>query len=169
MKVYLITSGSYSDYGVDKVFLDLKKAQSYVKYHKYSNIETYETSDEEYEEVSGFYYVNIVYEIIQDADNFYHSILTAKNCTLYATTEQSAAHKEFAVMDPKNKGPLSPIIVKVARRYDDRHYSEQEAIDHAKRVAQDLCAQVTSILAAGAPFQETKDALIESKVLYIED
>ena len=53
MKVYIITSGEYSDYGIDKVFLDKAKAEEYVRLNsrKYDEptIEEYETSDETFE------------------------------------------------------------------------------------------------------------------------
>ena len=32
MIIYVVTSGSYSDYGIDKVFLSKEKAESYVAY-----------------------------------------------------------------------------------------------------------------------------------------
>lgn len=55
MKVYVVTEGEYSDYCIDKVFIDKKKAMAYVsakngdvknKYCAFYRIEEYETSDE---------------------------------------------------------------------------------------------------------------------------
>lgn len=50
MKVYIVTHGSYSDYRIDKVFLNKKKAERYVetarKGYDEPRIEEYETHDD---------------------------------------------------------------------------------------------------------------------------
>lgn len=51
MKVYVVTSGEYSDYGIEKVFLSKEKADIYCNLHNarsYSTcvVEEYETDDE---------------------------------------------------------------------------------------------------------------------------
>ena len=33
MKIYVVTSGCYSDYSIEDVFLDKKKAQYFAKFH----------------------------------------------------------------------------------------------------------------------------------------
>lgn len=55
MKIYVVTSGCYSDYGIDAVFVDKKeaakfaavknKSDSYTTYRIESRIESYETAD----------------------------------------------------------------------------------------------------------------------------
>jgi hypothetical protein len=48
MKVYVVTSGEYSDYMINKIFLDKDKAEEYRKWLPDSNdIEEYDTSDED--------------------------------------------------------------------------------------------------------------------------
>ncbi len=48
MKVYIVTSGTYSDYMIRKVFLDKDKAEEYKKWIPDSNdIEEYDTSDDD--------------------------------------------------------------------------------------------------------------------------
>ena len=55
MKIYIVTSGCYSDYTISQVFLDRKKADAYVKLQNSSSlfrdyrVETYETSDDSFE------------------------------------------------------------------------------------------------------------------------
>jgi hypothetical protein len=56
MKIYIVTSGQYSDYGIRCVFLSREKAQNYVRYHQsafdpdYSyRVEEYDTFDENYQ------------------------------------------------------------------------------------------------------------------------
>jgi hypothetical protein len=50
MKVYVITSGEYSDYSIDRVFLDKEKAERYVKLsqgeYDSTRLEEYETDDD---------------------------------------------------------------------------------------------------------------------------
>ena len=47
MKVYIVTSGIYSDYMIRKIFLDKDKAEEYKEWIPNSNdIEEYDTSDE---------------------------------------------------------------------------------------------------------------------------
>ena len=47
MKVYLVTSGEYSGYRIEKIFLDKKKAKEFAKWVPYANdIEEYETADD---------------------------------------------------------------------------------------------------------------------------
>ena len=55
MKVYIVTSGEYSAYGINQVFLSKEKAELYIKAHYYYrggyNIEEYDTFDDNiYEE-----------------------------------------------------------------------------------------------------------------------
>lgn len=48
MKVYVVTSGEYSDYMINKIFLDKDKAEEYRKWLPDSNdVEEYDTSDED--------------------------------------------------------------------------------------------------------------------------
>ena len=48
MKVYIVTSGTYSDYMIRKIFLDKDKAEEYRKWLPDSNdVEEYDTSDDD--------------------------------------------------------------------------------------------------------------------------
>lgn len=48
MKVYIVTSGTYSDYMIRKIFLDKDKAEEYKKWLPDSNdVEEYDTSDDD--------------------------------------------------------------------------------------------------------------------------
>ena len=46
MKVYVITSGEYSDYGIDAVFTDKALAEEYADRNPSRRIETYEANKE---------------------------------------------------------------------------------------------------------------------------
>ena len=71
MKLYVVTSGEYSDYGIDCIFLDKTKAENYVRYHQDgwggSRIEEYDTADEGYTPVSnGFHKISGEITITKD-------------------------------------------------------------------------------------------------------
>lgn len=47
MKVYVVTSGEYSDYVIEKIFLDKEKAKEFAKWVPSANdVEEYETADD---------------------------------------------------------------------------------------------------------------------------
>ncbi len=47
MKVYIVTSGIYSDYCIERVFLDKEKAEEYAKWVRDSNdVEEFDTADD---------------------------------------------------------------------------------------------------------------------------
>ena len=62
MKLYVITSGEYSDYGIECIFTDRAKAENYLKYHEHEDwwsdmrIEEYESQDDKYTIVTNGYH-----------------------------------------------------------------------------------------------------------------
>ena len=50
MTIYVVTSGYYSDYSIEAVFLDKEKAEYYAKFHacEGGSVESYETADDDY-------------------------------------------------------------------------------------------------------------------------
>lgn len=61
MKLYVITEGCYSDYGIVCIFRDRKKAQNYLRFHKTEwndmRIESYTLQDDSYEICDVGYYM----------------------------------------------------------------------------------------------------------------
>lgn len=61
-KIYIVTSGEYSDYGIDAVFTTKEKANDYVEQHgTYYNIEEYDL-DEEVEKKTQLWYIEFCVE-----------------------------------------------------------------------------------------------------------
>lgn len=65
-KVYVVTSGSYSDYGIDRIFLNKEKAETYHElikrtHYDVNDIEEYDLSDDEV--FTPYYYIEFVYYI----------------------------------------------------------------------------------------------------------
>jgi len=84
MKIYMITSGEYSDYGIDRLFLEEDKAYEWVRLHEECEIEERETSDEVVE--IGKYKIYQYLSISYTDNNFLHkeniSLDINKNNTL---------------------------------------------------------------------------------------
>lgn len=65
-KAYVVTSGSYSDYGIDRIFLSKEKAEAYHElikrtHYDVNDIEEYDLSDDEV--FTPYYYIEFVYYI----------------------------------------------------------------------------------------------------------
>jgi hypothetical protein len=74
MKIYLVSSGEYSDYGIRKVFLNEENAQKYAKNHSGEYDDEYQVeewdavdSDESFT-LQEFYYVSACYDVYEDGD-----------------------------------------------------------------------------------------------------
>lgn len=85
-KVYLITSGSYSDYSIDKIFLSKEKAEQYhdlIKRTHYdvNDIEIYDLSDDEI--FTPYYYIQFVYYIPGMEEKYRRSILSDGRPSLF--------------------------------------------------------------------------------------
>ena len=46
MEIYIVTSGCYSDYGIEKVFLDKEKAEHFAEWGEDRRVEVYNTEDD---------------------------------------------------------------------------------------------------------------------------
>lgn len=75
MEIYVVTSGVYSDYNIDAVFLDKKKAEYFAKFHTYGEgrIEVFESMDNDYEidtQVINYYEIDMAGDgTIRSIDN----------------------------------------------------------------------------------------------------
>ena len=65
--VYIVTSGSYSDYGIEAVFKDKLKAQTYCKCHKDCGIEEYYFNDDKI--YTMFNVVKIYFKVLSNGDD----------------------------------------------------------------------------------------------------
>ncbi len=75
MRVYIVTSGSYSDYHIDRVFLSENKAHEYLKWamNGHGYVEDFETSDDKFDDelkgkiiIYAIYYFDEGFEYIHD-------------------------------------------------------------------------------------------------------
>jgi len=83
MKVYIITEGEYSDYHIERVFLDRAKAEAYTNFHPFAYIEEYETDDDNFVVPSTvFFRTTAVFWIVEDADNHFHTFPAVSPSTM---------------------------------------------------------------------------------------
>lgn len=109
MKIYIVTSGSYSDYGINCVFSTKEKADEYVKMKNLSdrwedyNVEEYDV-DKPYEmEAIDFYYVpktNIVYSANEFAHRYGRCLYKTYNSFIsFSEVQEEWKDRYFGVHD----------------------------------------------------------------------
>lgn len=76
-KVYVVTSGEYSGYCIEKVFLNKSKAEKYCKYHKNYYIEEYEPADDNIYTPMSYVKINYTFDIRTSECNIDCSIVNA--------------------------------------------------------------------------------------------
>lgn len=96
MKVYVVTTGSYSDYEIAKIFLDKNKAEEFANWVKDSNgVDEWETSDDDFEFgglkdkviVSAHYYPNTHYININKTEYYFGDMVNRFPYTVYKNKE----------------------------------------------------------------------------------
>lgn len=93
MQIYAVTSGTYSDYGIEKVFLSREKALAFIKTRESQEawedfrIEVYEPYDEDIETTDGYLddvYINLtVYYEIENDGHWYVGAFCQYVCYQY--------------------------------------------------------------------------------------
>lgn len=132
-KVYIVTSGSYSDYGINRVFLDRGKAEKYAKtVRDVNDIETYETSDDaeyqEYAEIDVEYCINPKWSWQKEfAVSFEHA-----NTLDREKREISAYNADDDAIWLVRTAPVNADTYVLERKY--------------RRVCEDLYAQIRSLI-----------------------
>lgn len=139
MKVYIVTSGTYSDYGIERVFLDKEKAEKYAEMmssHDY-RVEEYETDDDK--QIDEIRYVYGYYA--KNKENYYTNERTEevqlkidKNNTLDMATEDIKVTRYFELFD----GGCEVYI----RRLINHNLTDDENIEKCKKTLYDLMAQI---------------------------
>lgn len=109
MKVYVVTSGSYSDYHIDAVFTDHNKARRYANLDTDRNIEEYEAD-----------YVNTVYRDNVEY-NIYYNFSTDEIVSLCLLTA-----------NPKDDGWLYPTSTEFQTRVSTSAKLNADVLEHGK-------------------------------------
>ena len=157
MKLYVVTEGCYSDYGIVCIFLDKDKADNYVKYNQGSwddmRIEEYETSDEGYKIISdGFYQVS-------------GEITITKNCTV---TDSSIYDKILTCTPEEDETSLIDYSLKhkenwhlyIQRSFPEKSCaSEDNAVKKLTHILKDTASMVADFRQQGYSFEDVKKML----------
>lgn len=141
MKVYVITAGSYSDYHIERVFLDKEKAERYVELsnNRYETpyIEEFETDDDEVIEPITFISVNYSKGCSYRENNLDVEINITNTL---ANKEDDLNRSYFYTYSSLNEKYLS--ISRVLKG----HLDEEKLIKKYEKVAYDLMTQIESLL-----------------------
>lgn len=143
MKVYIVTQGCYSDYHIEKVFLDRQKAEEYVKYYTASayddlQIEEYENSNEMV--ITPMYYANIEYNILTDEYSFKIELSNSEDMRHKNKTDLSFGRSGY-------NAPISAPIIKLFREVSSNN--DDIAYNKYLKVCRDLSTQIKYLASEG--------------------
>ena len=133
MKVYVVTTGSYSDYEIAKIFLDKNKAEEFANWVKDSNgVDEWETSDDDFEfgELEDKVIVSASYQPYEDEVRIY----TTKYYNSYSFNRYCYFKSVNELHDCINLNKVMP-----------KDYSEKQV----KKILYDKYAEVKALLAEG--------------------
>ena len=129
MNIYIVTSGEYSDYGIDAVFTDKKQAELYCAVHKYCRVETHKADQEK---IEGEVYYGILardyYKSDIRCEFFYSDKPVEPSVTSKPKSTWIAAHDEYIIPVNKSYENSYEAMKKVARDYIAKYKAEQEGL-----------------------------------------
>lgn len=160
MIVYIVTDGSYSDYGIDKVFLSKEKAEHYVKYmngakHSYRDyrVETYETEDEKYKMQPLYTKVEMSFMYRIDAFNNHVVYVTHFNTYTEPAEEKEEPSTTFEVVE----NGMDYTVVRTYVQGED--YDENSYLEKVKKIGFDLAAEISFLRSEGFTFRNIATTL----------
>lgn len=151
-----MTSGSYSDYGIRRVFLDKKKAEKYAKlssnnYESYI-VETYNTSDESI--IHEITYVDVVYTKWSDGEVDFDLDINVVNNLDYS--EEEINNTYIWISDGYQSIEIKRVI--------NNNYDEDEIENRYRNVTYDLIAQLESLKKLEGWTEEMVENYLKEKV-----
>lgn len=126
MKIYVVTSGTYSSYGIDAVFTDPEKAKQYANLNSEREIEEYESDPVEIKEPHS---INVGYIISGNHISFIETdpYFTKEGYDGYCF-KTNITLNERLLKDIKENGKKSELLLKVLQdkwcEYKEAHYEE---------------------------------------------
>lgn len=145
-KVYIVSSGCYSDYAIDRVFLDRENAEKYIKltdnHWDSCRIEEYDTDDNK--EFTEIVYIDGEYikgsQSSSDKDRIEVKI---KRTNTLDDTEENVKQNYFYQSDYFGK----QIIIR--RVINNNNFDEEKIIKKYKKVLYDLMVQIEYLMSTG--------------------
>ena len=132
MKVYVVTTGAYSDYTIEKIFTDKAKAEEYKEWLYDSNdIEEYETEDD-FVVVDKFYKITVTYDVHDNHD-------TTPNVNVYKCTKQDVYQTNICYRD-YNRYHSKYFTVVFTRFIPEQNWNEEFYRNKYTKAAYDFAA-----------------------------
>lgn len=137
MKIYIVTSGSYSDYGIDAVFTDKEKAEHYAEWKYDARVEIYDT--DEVDDVEEVYYVDVTGQCIDGK-------FLAPDVRVEKRDYELQNHNTF-VQDYYDNDVLN---LRIVRYIKNNNYTEEYLRSKYEKVYYDMAAIIKYNLIDGA-------------------
>lgn len=136
MNIYIVTSGIYSDYRIERVFLDKNKASEYAEWSgsDHVNVEEYDTSDNDY--INKQYYVSVTLK-------WYKNKKEKISTTSYKHCESDYNYNYYT-----NYGNIGEKLV-IVRTVNGDNFDEQYWKNKLIKLAYDLKAQIEYLKSEG--------------------
>lgn len=155
-EIYIVTSGEYSDYHIERVFQSKEKAEKYVQARgNVPEIEIYELSDDKINQiiVPGKFIRGIIGKLSEvwldydcEREDYY---ITMGECDEYCTVNE--VHTSKGIGYQLNMGKFIP----------QDQWREQESMDKFAKILTDKMAEVKSMLADGMTVDMINEVLKE--------
>ena len=144
MKIYVVTSGIYSDYCIQRVFLNREKAEEYRLWLRDANeVEEYDTSDDVPIEKKYHIYVEL---------KWYPDKSEKINVSAFKDTESNSNYQIYADYNDWEQISISRIVN--AENYDEQYWK-----DKITKVAYDLRADVEYLKTEGLSYKQIRDEI----------
>lgn len=151
MKIYVVTTGSYSDYRIEKVFTNKDKAEEFAKWCYDSNdVEEYDTEDDI--DVGKYYKICAQYKVYDNGRNE-TPIVNVYNC---ANTNDGG---NYTYLTDYHKYGSNYIVLTICRfvkaNNDDKNFYKQKYT----KVAYDTMAMIKQLVADGYSYDQINEML----------
>lgn len=132
MKIYIVTTGSYSDYCINKVFTDKDKAEEYRKWCRDANdLEEYDTEDNI--EFQKFYYIRLHYRVNDDGRNSEPTV-SVERCS------REQIYSNYTAVSDMHKYGGKYMEITIIRFIPEQNWNEQFYINKYTKAIYDLAA-----------------------------
>lgn len=144
MKIYVVTAGIYSDYHIERVFTDRKKAEEYKLWLRDSNdVEEYDTSDDIF--IQKKYYVSAELRLYPNRP---------EELSVSAFRDSDASSNYQSYMDYGCGETIHVVRVVNADNYDEQYWK-----DKVTKVVYDLKAYIAYLKMMGFTEKQIRDEI----------
>lgn len=150
MKIYIVVAGEYSDYHIEKVFLNEDKAKEYCEWCKGAYIEEFDTADDNLQQGNFYYQVYIRYDV--ETNNI---SIQFKKCYVENPRDYINALCSFAMSSSVQSIYVTKYIPNIQWKGEEYHYNKYT------KMMQDMAGEVKYYLSEGYTIQQVNKMLNE--------